>query len=352
MSVRQMTVQLADAVPGIGEAGQRVTLALTPSDIRDATEIPEYLAGYSPAGYRADEVSPVVLVDNDEDKYRTFDSDDTFRRVYVKGSLQGAVPEVDPKSSLQTYKVVERYIGSFVPRQTQLQRPANNAYQPVLAASRRCKRALMLDREVDAFALLGATGSWASTQQTAAAGTGWSDLTTGDPILDLQTMIEKSAQPINVFWMNPKVANRFLRHTSVRNHMRQFYGSDNVQSIAAAVASASGPGGALADFAIPGLGIIKIAAAKVKNESTGALQYVLGDVVVAATVPPGGIPNDGEEIASTYTFRRRGISGTGLDIREFELENRGPLGGTMIVVAAADVPVMTANNAGGILTGV
>jgi hypothetical protein len=347
---RQVTLQLAENVQGIGMAGERVTLALVPTDIRDTTEIPEYLAGYTPYGFRADEASPVVLTDAEEAKYRTFDSDDAFRRVQVKGSTQGPVPEVDPKSGLSTYKVLERYIGSFVPRQTQLTQSSNNNYNPIMAASRRCKRAIMLDRELDAFALLGTSGNWNASAITA-AGAVWTDDTLGDPILDIQTMVEKSAQMVNTVWMNQKIANRFLRHSKVRSHMRQLLGDGAASGVAAAVANAGNPG-ANSDFVIPGLPMIKVVASKVKNESTGLLDYVLGNVVIGVTVPPGGIPTDGEEIATTYTFRRKGISGTGLDVREFEVEGRGPLGGTMIVVSAADIPIMTANNAGGIITGV
>lgn len=347
---KQFTIQLADNVQGIGRAGERVTLALLPSDVHDVTELPEYLAGYRPPMYRADEASPLILVDNDEDKYRTFSSDDAFRRVNVKGSTQGAVPEVDPSSSLTPYKVVERYIGSFVPTQTQMQ--GGNAYNPVMAASRRCKRAIELDREVEVFTLLGTSGNWAAGQVTPATGTGWDDLAGGDPILDIQTMIEKSAQPVNAIWINPKVAHTLLRHTKVRDQMRQFLGDGSAQSIAAAINAGQNTGN-YADFAIPGISApFKVAGSKVKNEGTSALQYVLGDVAIGVTVPPGGVPIDGEEVASTYTFRRRGPSGTGMEVREFRLENRGPLGGTMIVVTAADVPVLTANNAGGIITGV
>lgn len=341
----QFTIQLADNVQGVGRAGERVSLALLPADVHEVTELPEYLAGYRPFGYRAEEASPVILVDNDEDKYRTFSSDDAFRRVNVKGSTQGAVPEVDPSSSLVPYKVVERYIGSFVPRQTQMQK--GNNYNPIMAASRRCKRAIELDREVDVFTLLGTSGNWAAGQVTAATAGGFDDAAAGDPILDIQTMIEKSAQPINQVWMNPIVAHAMIRHPSVRNHMRQFLGDAGVTQIGTGLAGMDMQN---FDFAIPGLPPFKVVASKVKNEGTGALQYVLGNVVVGVVVP-AGVPNDGEEIATTYTFRRRGASGTGMEVREFTLENRGPQGGTMIVVTAADVPVITGNNAGGIITG-
>ncbi len=345
-----MELILAENIQGVGAQGDRVTLALTPADVHDPTELPEYLAGYKPFGYRADEASPMVPVTKDEDKYRSFDRDDAFRLVKVKGSTQGAVPEVDPKSKLESYKVVERYIGSFVPKQTQDQ-TGPTSYRPVMAAGRRCMRAVELDREVDVFTLLGTSGNWAAGQITPATGTGWGDLVAGDPILDVQTADEKSDQPVSAIWMNKKIANRFLRHPLVRDHMRQFFGDSQVTGIATAVERA-GQAGSSSDFFIPGLPPFKVVASKVKNEATGNLDYVMGDVAVLVTVPPGGAPTDGEEIATTYTFRRRGDSGTGIDVREFTLENRGPKGGTMIVVSVADIPILTANNAGGIITGV
>lgn len=341
-------LQLADNIAGVGAAGDRVSLALSPAEVHDPTELPEYLAGYKPFGYRADEVSPIISVDNDEDKYRNFSSDDAFRSVRVKGSTQGAVPEVDPKSILNSYKVLERYVGSFVPQQTQ--RQTGNNYRPVMAAGRRCMRAIELDREIDVFALVDTPANWPAAQTTPAAGAGWTDLVSGNPILDVETMVEKSAQPVSKIWFNQKIAHRFLRHPEVRDHMRQFFGDSQQQGIASAVARA-GQDGAAADFLIPGLPPFCVTASKVLNETTGDLDYVMGDVAVGVTRPPG-IPSDGEEIATTYTFRRRGLSGAGINVREFRLENRGPEGGTMIVVCVADIPVTTANNAGGIITGV
>ena len=65
------------------------------------------------------------------------------------------------------------------------------------------------------------------------------------------------------------------------------------------------------------------------------------------TTPPGGIPLDGEEIATTYTFRRRGVAGVGFETREFRVENRGPKGGVMVVASMADIAIMTGDNVGG-----
>ncbi len=341
-----ITLTLANDMKGVGKAGQRVSLELQPSDVHDSTELPTYLSGFKPFGMRADEASPVVLVDNDEDKFRSFDSDDAFRRVDVKGSSSGAVPEVDPKSSLTPYKVVERFVGAFVPRQTELQ--TGNNYQPRMAAARRARRAMDLDRELDVWALLGTDTNFAAAQRLAVAGGQEWDVA-GDPILNVQTAIEASAQEVTGIWMNQKVANTFLRHVSVRDHMRQMLG-DGAPSVGSINVSGSVLPG-VNDFRIPGLPPFHVTGGKVKNESTSALDYILSDVVVLTHTPPG-VPEDGEEISTSYTFRRRGPSGVGFEAREFFIENRGPLGGTMIVVSQADIGIMTGNSAGGIITNV
>ena len=332
--------------------GLKVKLALQPSDVHDPTEIPNYLAGYKPFMYRADQASPVVLVDHDQDKYRQFAQDDTFRRVDVKGSnTPYGIPEVDPSTSLTNYSVVNRYIGAFVPDQTE-SNATNPNYRPRFAASRRCRRAIDLDRELDVFStsgLLGTTGNWASSSQVAlAAGQNWNGGASANPILDLQTCHEVTAQPIAAFWMNRQTANAFVRNALVKDHFRQFLGDNAITG----ALNDLGDLNKLVDFAIPGVGFVRVSDSKVKNESTGNLDYILPKgVVFAVTVPASQFPLDGEEIATTYTFRRKGPSGTGYEAREFRVEDRGPLGGTFVVISMADIAVMTANNAGAIITG-
>jgi len=346
--MEKFSIVLADSVQGLGVAGQRVSCALLPSDVHDPTELPTYLAGYRPPQYRGDEASPPILVDNDEDKYRSFSSDDAFKRVLVKGSTTGAVPEVDPKSALDSYKVAERYVGAFIPRQTELQR--GNAYNPIMAAMRRARRAIELDREIDVWTLLTTNANWnANNVVTLGATFNWNGGSASDPMADLQNMCERSAQAVTDIWMNLKVANAFLRHDAVRDHLRMMIGDSaagndlqrvNNQSLVTNV-----------DFIIPGLPPIHVVPGKVLNETTSLLDFILSDAVVL-TVKPPGVPSDGEEIATSYTFRRRGPSGVGFEAREFFLENRGPLGGTMVVVSMADIEKMTGATSGGLLKGV
>lgn len=343
----ELSILLAEDTQGIGKAGQRVQLELTPQDVHDPTEIPTYLAGYRPFGFRADEMSPIVLVDNDEDKYRTFSADDTFMPVDVKGATTGPIPEVDPKTTLATYKVVDRFVGSFISRITEGQRGNTYAPNARMAAARRCRRAIDLDREIDVMTLLGTSGNWDASVRTAVTNA-WTDTTNGTPIADVQAAIEKSNQPVTGVWFNQRVAHTFLRHPEVKDHMRQMLGDASAQNVASQIAMLAQEGKA-ADFVIPGLPPFHVVASKY-NDGSG-IDYVLGDVGVLITRPPG-VPQDGEEIASSYTFRRRGPSGVGFTSREFTVEGRGPEGGVMVVVAAADIAVFTSNVAGGILTGV
>jgi hypothetical protein len=341
----QITLQ-ADSP--MGRRGDVLTLSLTPADVHDSTELPTYLAGYRPANMRADEASPVILVDYDQGKFRSFSADDTFQRVDVKGSIEANIPEIDPRASLVDYKVVDRFIGSFINDIT-AQNAAGSRYQPRQAAMRRCQRAIQLDREIDVWTLLTTSGSWnAGNVVTLVAGEQWNGGASADPIGDLQNMMEDSAQQITDFWMNQQSANAMISSVSVRNHLRQMLGD---ASVADAINRVSQATTSIVDFIIPGLPPVHVVAGKVKNETSGALDYILGPHVVG-TVSPGGVPSDGEEIASTYTFRRRGGAGVGYETREFRVENRGPKGGVMVVVSMADIAVMTGNTSGGLLRSV
>lgn len=328
-------------VEGILPNGQRVTLALTPADVHDSSEMPNYLAGYKPFPFRADEASPVILVPKSKDKYRNFAANDAFRLVTVENSEQAPPPLVDPSSSLTEFRTVNKYLGGFVPKQVESE--ADN-FSPLMQTAKRIKWALMQNREAEVFTLLGTAGNWAATQRTA-AGTAW-DAAGGNPILDIQTAIEKSLQPVTDIWMNQQVAFAMLRNDNVRDHMRQFFGDSDVRAMGAQIASAQKMA---ADFAIPGFPPIHVVAGKYLNETTTTHDYHLGKVAVLTTRPTA-VPKDAEEIASSYTFRRNDGANTGFVVRQFYVDGLGPLGGEMVVVSTADVAVITANTVGGIIT--
>lgn len=340
---------LASDVPGVGRRGEKVNLALTPTDVHQPEEMATYLAGYSNPQMRADEVSPPVLVDRDQDYFRTSDSDDAFRRVAVKASLQSSIPEVDPKTNLALYKVVDRFVGSFVPTVTELN--AVKAFKPRAAALRRCKNALSIDREYDVWDMLTTTGNWNSNNVLALGATQkWNGGSASDPIKDLQTVNELSAMSPVEYWMNLTVANAFVRHDKVKDHFRQFNGDAAIAGAINTLNNAVAKAPTTIDFAIPGVGVVHVVSGRAKNAS-GVVGFILGSSFVVATHRPPGVPTDAEDIATSYSFRRKGPSGIGFETREFFVQNRGPLGGTMVVCSMADTAVMTANVVGGLITG-
>jgi len=343
-----LTAQLIEDSPA-GKAGQRVQFALNPSDVHIAHEIDTFLAGFSPQGYRADEACPVTLVDKETDRFRTFGSNNVFQQVEVRTSRQASIREVDIETSTSLYLVEERALGAFVPRVTQDQA----TFDVKMGHSTRILEALGLDREIRIFGTGGlytTTANWNANNVVALTGGGaqWDDPENADPILDIQERIEASAQPITGTYLNPMVAHRFLAADRVRSHMRQMLG-DNAPN--ADVIGASGVQSAV-DFVIPGLPPFHVVAGKVLNETTGALDYILGDSVIGVSFPTNGQPTDGKSTMTAITFRERGLSGNGFTTREFEVNSRGLQGGTMMVSGHAEDEQMIANNCGFLLNDV
>jgi hypothetical protein len=351
----QVPIRLADDTPGVGLAGQMVLLALTPDDVHDPTEITSYLAGYKNADYMADVASPVILRNTDNDKFRTFDEDDAFLRVNVKGSIQGSIPEVDPKSALKPYSTLDRFVGSFVSDRTEQNATAYNARQ---AAGRRCARALLMDREVDVFGgasvggLLCDPAKWHASVKTVLDGTTkWNGGAGSNPIKDLKTRIRASLAPVTDVFMNLEVTDTFFDHSTTKDFLQMHLGALGAKDL-------------LREFSMQGAGgwsyqlptffgtTFHVTAAKFKENTADTPGYIMGNHVVLTRRPPGGVPVDGEEIATTYTFRSVGAAMNGFETRQFRVEGRGPKGGTMVVVAQADIALMTGTKVGGFIESV
>lgn len=340
-----IAIKLADDIPGTDlRAGQVVRLAISPSDVSIPEEINTYLGGYTPPGFRADEAVPPVLVDKDVDKYRNYGLNNVYKRVQVETSKQAGIPEVDAESALSEYGVIERALGSFIPWVTESQ--ASPLVDPRMAGARRIAQALGLDREIRVWTLLTTTGSWAAANVTTiAGGAKWSDPVAGNPIKDIQDLMEASAQQVTDVWMATKVAHAFLRNTNVRDHMRQMLGDAAPNP---SVLSGADTRLAPVDFVIPGLPPIHVVPGKVLNEGTGALDPILGENVVLTTTPTR-IPTDATEIFTALSFRRRGSSGTGYTSREVQLQTRGLEGGRLLIAGHAEDVRMVANNCGGLI---
>jgi hypothetical protein len=344
-----MTVRLVADAPGLGRAGDVINLALSPSDVTISEEVDTLMAGYRPPGYRADEACPIMLVGKDTDQFRVFGLNNAFQQINVLSSIQADIAEVDPESSLDTYRVQERALGGFIPAVTEENANEGNGLYDVRAAvGRRIAWALALDREIRVFGtggLLSTAANWASGNQfTISSGVEWNSQANGDPVSDIFDLIQASAQPVTDLWLNPAVAHHFIRSEAVRDHLRTMLG-DGAPGAGAAAATAAANN---MDFQIPGLPPFHVVAGKVLNPSTGALDYILTDNVIA-TGTPAGTPLTGEDIMTCKTFRRRGPSGNGFTSREFQLDRRGLHGGAFLASGHAEQVKMVANNVGGIL---
>lgn len=339
---QSIALALASDVPHLGlRAGQQIMLALQPADVHVAEEIDTFLAGYAPDEFRADEAVPIVPTDYLTDQFRTFTENNAFRVVNVLASTQSDINEVDPETILRTFLCQDRAIGGFLPTVTQF--TSRKAYDPRQALARRIRWALALEREVRIFGstgLLTTSGNWNANNVLAITATNEWDTANGDPIRNMQDAEENSVMPITDWFMSTPSFNAFLRNANVRNHMRQMLG-DNAPS--PDVVSRR------RDVVIPGLAPIHVVGGKVLNETTGAIDFIMGDSVVGIRKPPGGTVNP-EDIQTAVTWRFNGPSGTGFMTREFDMPRRGAHGGQMMVSGYSEDPRFIANNVGALIT--
>ncbi len=321
--------------------GERVMLALVPTDVHIVEELNTYLGGYAPAEFRADEAVPVVPTDFLTDKFRTFTENNAFKKVDVLASTQSDINEVDPETTLNTFQCIDRAIGGFVPTVTQF--TARKAFDPMQALARRIRWALALDREVRVFGgttgVLTNTSNWNSNNITTITGGSEWDTTNGDPILNMQDAEENSVMPITDWFFPTPVFNAFLRNAKVRDHMRQMLG-DNAPSTDVAQRQR--------DILIPGLAPIHKVEGKVLNESTGIIEFIMTDRGVGIHKPAGSQVNP-EDIQTAVSWRFNGPSGTGFITRQFEKPGRGLHAGQMMVSGYSEDVRFVANNVGALI---
>lgn len=344
----QVSFTLAEDSP-LGKAGQIITMAVTPADVSVQTqELDTYLGGFAPFGFGADLVSKVVPIDKEAGQRRDFSLENAFENVDVTSGRHGAMREVDHHSALTAYRVQEYALATYIPWQTE--NDATALYNVRAAAGEMVAWKLALAREVRIWTALTDTTKWnANNYSSLTSNFIWNGGSTKNPRADLHARIKASAQPITDIFMNPDVAYWLLSDTDMRNFMRQMLG-DAAPTADIAASADSGDYG-VQTFRVPGLPPIHIVPAKVKNLSTGNLDYVLGPHVVMVTNQPG-VPRDGNRIATHMTFRTKGRSGTGVTTNEYIPQGRGINGGTMFEMGYSEDYFFGSNIAGGLIANV
>lgn len=334
----------ADA-PGIGRAGERVLLSVTPADTGDQLrELDTYLGGYTNYFFAADLLSPVVLVDKERGKRRDFSLENMFEYVPTEVGRNGAINEIQHLSATTDYQTFEHGLASFIPWGAQ--NDAVELYDVRAASGEMIMNKLALSREIRVISMLTDLNNWnANNRTTLTANFKWDNGSTKNPRADIHARITASAQPVTDIAMNPDVAFWFLGDTEVRAYLRQMMGDNAPPPDVARAADAQG----YMKLELVGFPPIHVCPAKRLPPGGGNLQYILGDDVILLSMPPGGLPRDGKRIATTWTFRVKGRSGTGVVTNEYIPQGRGINGGTMFEAGYGEVTFMASNISGGLI---
>ena len=335
--------RLSDDLPGIGRAGEVVTLSVTPADTADQLAvIDNYISGYRPFALTAELVSPVVLVNKEKGKRLDRDKQSAFTVVETAVGREGHINEVQDLAARTDYATQEHALAAYIPWAAE--NDAIEQYDIRRATSQMLADLLLLAKEVRTWNFATTLNNWASTNRTTLGGTAkWDTGSAKNIRLDIQTRMDASSQPITDMFMNPTVAFAFLSDTDVRAYLRQFMGDNAPSPDLARAASSQG----YISFELFGLPRVHVCPAK--KLSSGSLVYVLGDDVVLTSKPGNGQPVDMFTTTSMLTFRVRGKSGTGWVTNEYLPNGRGLNGGRMLETGFGETTFMVSTTAGGLI---
>lgn len=339
---KKMTFTLAEDCEA-GKAGQVITMAVSPADTSNQQEeLDNYLGGFSNFGHCADKASPIVLVNKEKGKRRDFSKENVFEVVDTRVGRSGAINEIDHKTELGDYDTEEHALAVFLPWQSENDAEAH--YNVRAASGDLIMEKVLLKREVDVWDTLTTLTSFDAANRTTLTSTlQWDTGATKNPRRDLHNRIKASATKVTDIFMNPDVGFWMLSDTEVRAYMVQMLGDNAPNPNVARAADEQGE----VTFTIPGLPPITIVPAK-KLDASGNLVYILGDDVVLTSSPPP--PRDGNRIATSYSYRTRGPSGTGVTTNEYIPMERGLNKGTMFEAGLReDRARITSDIAGGLI---
>lgn len=336
---------LTESVEGIGTAGTRVLMAVTPAEVGDQSrELDTYLGGYSPFAYCADLFSPVVLVDKEKGNRRDFALENMFEYVPTEIGRQGAINEISHASATTTYQTFEHGLSSFIPWGAQNE--AVDLYDVRSASGEMIMNKLYLSREIRVMGALSTLTNWNSNNRTSlTTNFKWDNGSTKDPRADIHARVLASAQPITDIGMNPDVAFWFLSDVNVRAYINTTMGTAGPKPEIAQAADVQG----YQQLNIVGMPTIHICPARRIPAAGGALQYILADDVILVSNPAPGLPRDGKRTATSWTFRAKGRSGTGVVTNEYIPQGRGINGGTMFEAGFGETTFFGTNIAGGLI---
>ncbi|MEM9067081.1 MAG: hypothetical protein AAGE52_01205 [Myxococcota bacterium] len=149
-----------------------------------------FIAGYEPAEYFADIISPIVETQKASDKYTTYLREDVERRVDDALAENGQASELDYSQGTGSYLVKDRGLKGVVTRKTQAN--ADEPQDPREFTTQQVMWALMREREIRVADGFNSTSNYA-TSNTSAAANPWTNTTSGTPLADVDAMKEALA---------------------------------------------------------------------------------------------------------------------------------------------------------------
>jgi hypothetical protein len=326
---------------------QLIRLDLGPRDVHQDAALATLAFGFKQTGFVASETVLTIPVDQMSNKYYQWNKDDVYEEAdLINNAPEGDVPEIGPRLSLDSYNVKCYAISTFV--RTEVVANADSAIRPRMAAVKRCMNVMQIANEIRKAAPLQNTANFdANLVKTLVSGTSaWFNRTSGaylgDPIKDLQDLMEASLRPVNRIVMNRSVANVFSRHPNVQKYFQSKAGQPQLPS----------PDQMQSLFNLPP---ITVAEAR-RRVSASSYPYIWGDDVTLLHMPEG--QPTGEDVVNLANFRWTGqnssLSGKvgmegGFMVRSYFDERRGVLGGEKVIVFVFEDEKIVSKSVGGLI---
>lgn len=321
---------------GGAKAGEKIMLAVTPSDTAQVTELESYLGGYSQGGFGQDILAPIVPIDKETTKRRDFSHYNAFAPVEDRVGRDGAINQVEHQSAVVQFTTEEHALAAFIPYAAE--NDAVGSYNVRASHSQLIKDKLDLNSEIRWFDKATTVGTWnASNYTTITTDYRWNTGTTKDPLADIRARIKASWCPVTDILMNIEVSGYFLADTKVKAAADFVLGTGGAKGNLIVESAVTG----IQSFKLPGLPPVHVIDSR--KFTSGAMSTILADDVILINRP--STLSGGNTLASFLRMRYRGRSGTGYTVNEYVPYGRGLNGGTMLEAGFADADIVPGTGA-------
>lgn len=333
--------------------GQLVKMDLGVTDVHIDAALTNYINGYKPAEFMADQVAPPVIVAKASNFYFQFDPDNALATVDGTQVAPGADPPVvTPKLSSTRYSTLGYSLASVIPTEVLANQDAPLNMQ--MTATRMIMDRLMLNREVRVKNIAYSTANFTGAHLVDLTGSPstlkWNGGTASDPVANIMAIQEAALMPITDMLMSLDTWNAFTRNAAVQKYTGF---KQQVQGIPT-------PDQRAAFSSFLNLPRIHVAETRAKS-AAGVYPFVWSGDVVLFRRPPQDVSD--MDVATFKTFRWNGAEGNtlptefggqingGLTVRSFFNPFKGKRGVHTVIVAHDDAEQFMTANVGGLIHG-